>query len=378
MRIAFFTDTFHPQINGVTNTLNKLDSYLDKKQIEHAFFAPSYKESNIYEKAHRFKSISFPLYPECRLSLPFYPSLSKMADKFKPDIVHLVTPLGIGVSGLRYANEKGIPKVASYHTNFDSYLKYYRLENFENLLWNYMKWFCNSNSLNFCPSNDTMGVLKSKGINNLRLWSRGVDTDIYNPCFKDMNLRRKLGLYGKIAFLYVGRIAVEKDLDTLTGCIKRISRCYKERCAFVIAGDGPYTPQIRDALGDNAVFTGYLKRKELSSLYASCDAFVFPSGNETFGNVILEAMASGLPVIAANSGGVKDSIVEGYNGIYFRHRDMDDLERAIKYFIENKNIICELGKNARQSALDKSWDNVFDGLLADYHDVLRIAEKIPA
>ncbi len=144
MRIAYFTDTYLPQVNGVTNTLEKLESYLSNNNIKYMFFAPEYpgKTVTLHERAvKRFKSIPFPLYPECRLSMPVYSNLCRCVDRFGPDVIHLVTPLGIGLAGLKYARERGVPAVSSFHTNFDMYLKYYNLEYFNDTLWNYFKWF---------------------------------------------------------------------------------------------------------------------------------------------------------------------------------------------------------------------------------------------
>ncbi|OGO80582.1 MAG: glycosyl transferase family 1, partial [Clostridiales bacterium GWC2_40_7] len=262
----------------------------------------------------RFKSVSFPLYPECRLSLPVYTGLCRYADCFRPDIVHLVTPLGIGLAGLKYARERGIPVVSSFHTNFDMYLKYYNLEYFHDSLWNYFKWFHRLSAINFCPSVDTLKTLESKGIENLKIWSRGIDTDRFNPICRDEILRQKLGAGERKIFLYVGRLAIEKDLDILMLSIDKINNIYPGKAQFVLTGDGPHAGSLKDAAPENVVFPGYLRGKELAAMYASCDAFVFPSSTETFGNVILEAMASGLPVITVDSGGVKDSMLHNYNG----------------------------------------------------------------
>ncbi len=369
MRIAYFTDTYLPQVNGVTNTLEKLGSYLSNNNIEHMFFAPEYPEKTVTlreRSVKRFKSLSFPIYPECRLSLPVYAGLCRYADGFKPDIVHLVTPLGIGLAGLKYARERGIPVVSSFHTNFDMYLKYYNLEHFHQLLWNYFKWFHGFSAFNLCPSEDTLKTLESKCIEHLKIWSRGIDTDKFNPHQRDELLRKELGAGERKIFLYVGRLAVEKDLDILLQSIKKINGIYPGKAQFVLTGDGPYAGSLKNTAPENVVFPGYLKGKELAAMYASCDAFVFPSSTETFGNVVLEAMASGLPVITVDSGGVKDSMLHRYNGLLCRPRDVDSFTLAIEALLTDEKLLETMGKNARAYALTKSWASVFDRLISDY------------
>lgn len=378
MRIAYFTDTFYPQINGVTNTLNRLETYLKNNAIQHMFFAPGYSEelkSRNRKNVRRFKSVSFPFYPECRLSIPLYKNISRLADKFKPDLIHLVTPLGIGLAGLRYARERGLPVVMSYHTNFDAYLKYYNLEFMESTIWNFFRWFHSFSNINFCPSKNTLETLKSNGIGNLKLWSRGIDTVAFSPEQRDTGLRQTLNSAGRTMFLYVGRLAAEKDLDILVESIKSINSSYPGRAQFIIAGDGPYGEQMKKATIKNMIFTGYLKGRELSALYSSCDVFVFPSSTETFGNVVLEAMASGLPVITADSGGVKDSVVDGFNGLLCKPRSVESFSGAMSKFIGNNSLIADMGFNARQYTLTKSWDKIFGQLMTDYECALEEAYK---
>lgn len=383
MRILYFTDTYFPQINGVTNTLDRLVKYLDSTEHKYLFFAPYYENSpgNVKERCtRRFKSISFPAYPECRISIPFYSKLCRIADKFKPDIIHLMTPMGLGFTGVRYAQERGIPLVSSFTTNFNTYLKYYKLDFLDSLIWNYFKWFHGSCGINFCPSWETLRMLETKEIQNLKIMSRGIDTGAFNPVHRNAEIRRNLKINEKIAFLYVGRIAREKDLDILMESIRQINSRYPDMAEFILAGDGPYISQLKKAAPENVIFTGYLKGEALSDLYASCDVFVFPSSTETFGNVVLEAMASGLPVLAVNSGGVKESVIDGYNGFLCEPRNADSFMQLISGFIQNKELIGHMGENARQYTLTRSWSNIFNQMLNDYQILVEQStsnKKIP-
>ncbi len=373
MRIAYFTDTYLPQINGQTNTLRELDDYLLKKNISHVFFAPKYPDAASYlseNNVRRFNSISLPFYRECRISIPLYRYLCKKVDAFSPDIIHLATPLGIGLKGLKYARERKIPIVSSFHTNFDVYLKYYKLQYLEDMVWKFFKWFHNFCEINFCPSMHTLETLDKNGIKHLKIWSRGIDTKKFSPRHRDPMIRRQLNAGSKVLFLYVGRLAPEKDLDILIESINKINVLYPCEAHFVIVGDGPYAQKMREVLPENVTFTGYLKGLELSKIYASCDVFVFPSSTETFGNVVLEAMASGLPAVSVEAGGVKESIIHAYNGLLCQPRSTDSFTHAISLFLNNRNLIYELGINARKYSMTKSWNLIFGQLVSDYNAIL--------
>lgn len=383
MRIAIFTDTYLPQVNGVTHTLSKLQAYLIEEGHDYKLFAPDYgkeKEHLTAPSVVRFKSILFPPYPECRISLPFYTAITKEVSDFQPDLIHIVTPLGIGLTGLKYGKKHKLPIVASFHTNFDAYLKYYKLDLFEDLLWKFFKKFHDQCLLNFCPSNDTMEALSSKGIKDLRLWTRGIDTSHFSPSnysedFLDTHSYSRRTPYKKnakepIRFLYTGRVSLEKDLDILLQASHRINRKYKTQIEFIIVGDGPYKKQMMALAPDNMTFTGYLKGQELYESYASCDVFAFPSATETLGNVVLEAMASGLPVIAVNSGGVKDNVHPNYNGILARPRDVESFTDAIEELILHPERRQAYKHNALEYVKSRTWDAIFDQLISDYETVI--------
>ncbi len=375
MKIAFFSDTYLPQINGVTNTLSKLEGYLDERGHDYRIYSPKYPDNSFeHKRIHTFKSIPFFLYPECRLSVPLYPGMCNVVDEFEPDIVHLVTPLGIGLMGMRYARERGLPIASSFTTKFDAYLKYYRFEYLEDLVWGFFKWFHNYCDINLCPSRETVNYLRRKGIHNLGVWSRGVDTQTYSPEHRDESLRSKYKADKYRLFLYVGRIAVEKDLDILIESIKRINLAFPQKTRFLIVGDGPYKEEMKNLSPPNVIYTGYLKGKNLAAMYASCDAFVFPSSTETFGNVVLEAMASGLPAITVNAGGVCESVQHGYNGLMSEARDVSSFTKSIAALLQNPDLVTELSYNARTYALERSWESVFDKLIEDFRAI--VAKKL--
>ncbi len=379
MRVAYFTDTFLPEINGVTNTLYQLSNYLCENNIENIFFAPNYESEcipQIKSRVEKFRGIKPSMYPECVLSFPSYRLHKSKIESFAPDIIHITTPLGIGHFGLRYAREYQIPVVMSYHTNFDRYLKFYDLEFLEHMLWGYLKWFYEKADIVLCPSNDTMLDLADRGFNKLGIWSRGIDADKFSPKHKNPKLRATLGNEGELLFLYVGRIAAEKNLDTLLESIELVNMTHSGKAKFIFTGDGPYMETLKSKNIPNIIMTGQKKGRELSEIYASCDAFVFPSGTETFGNVLLEAMASGLPSLCVNSGGVLDFAKDNVNSLICRCRDKTSIAEGIIKLIENEALRKKLAGGGLLTANAKSWNLVFGGLIQNYINVIVGSKKM--
>lgn len=371
MRLALFTDTFLPQTNGVSLTLQHLTTHLNRRGIEHLLFSPkSAPEDSYADPIRPITSIPFFLYPECRLALPNMSSIQSELKAFKPDLLHMATPFNIGLCGLRYARKHNLPHVASYHTHFDRYLEYYRMKGIVPLYWKYMKWFHRSADATFAPSNETIHSLQVQGFERLKLWSRGIDCDLYTPNKRSHQIRERYGITAPLLLLYVGRIAPEKDISVLSTAMQQLPESIQSHVHWLVVGDGPLLPEMRAQAPYNVTFTGYKHGEELAQLYASADLFVFPSSTETFGNVILEAMASGLPVLTVNEGGVKDLVTPGLTGMITPARSPDAFIREICACIEEPLKLAAMGYEGRQMALSRSWENILDGLLHDYEEIL--------
>jgi glycosyltransferase involved in cell wall biosynthesis len=386
MKIAYFTDTFAPELNGVTNTLSRLSSYLEKKNIQYAFFAPGYDRNppgggdSFFEnqRVHRFRGIKTSLSPESRLAFPRYRDILEACDEFKPDLVHVVTELGIGYGGLKYARSRGLPLVMSCHTDYCKYLRFFHLDFFRPLAEKYLAWFYRSAHRVLAPSKNTLEQLFRKGCQNLGLWSRGVDADTFSPRFRSRAWRRHLGIDDKFVFLYVGRLSPEKGLDMLIHAAAEIEGRFPGKAAFVFTGDGPYGEIIRrgsfGALGGGfrrknfpgLILTGFKTGPRLSQIYASCDCFAFPSGTETFGNAPLEAMASGLPVAGVAAGGVTDFLSHRQNALLCAEGDPGAFTENLITLMENKKLRRALAENGRTQARERAWDRIFDDLLRVY------------
>lgn len=372
MKVAIFTDTFLPKVDGVARTVAGIISFLHRQNAPYLVFAPDngpLPADGKHERVYTFPGFDLPVYPECKIALPNYPRISAVLSSFNPDIIHLVTEFSMGLCGLKYAKDYHLPVVASYTTNFPQYLGYYRCGFLEKWAWLYLRWFHNQCALNYCPSQTVQTMLMKKGFRNLTAWGRGIDTSFFSPEKRSSLLRKQLAPGKNLFFLYVGRLAPEKDLDVLFSAWEMVKTRLPE-AQLIITGDGPLSESLRQKAGREIIFTGYLHGEELAAMYASSDVFVFPSTTETFGNVILEAMAAGLPVVAAAAGGVKNLLVNDYNGIACRSRNAHEMASAILKIAGNEELRRKIGWQARQYALKRSWDDVFSALFSSYHDVI--------
>ncbi|MDR1352276.1 MAG: glycosyltransferase family 1 protein [Treponema sp.] len=377
MKIAYFTDTFMPEVNGVTNTLSRLLGYLEKQDIQYAFFAPEYPhkaerpEIPAHKRVHRFKGLATAFSPESSLAFPPAKEITRYCASFKPDLVHVVTELGIGYRGMKYARTRGLPLVMSYHTDYCKYLRYFRLDFLKTPLEKYLAWFYSSAHRILAPSRHTLEELFRKQYRNLEIWSRGIDTASFSPQFRSRDLRRRLGVDGKFVFLYVGRLSPEKGLDMLLRAAAEIESRFPGKTAFVFTGGGPYEDIIRQKRPPNAILTGFKTGRCLSELYASADCFAFPSGTETFGNAPLEALASGLPVAGVSGGGVTEFLFHGRNSLLCACGDYAGFTENLAALMNNASLRRRLAENGEKTARSRSWDFIFAGLLKVYTDLIQ-------
>jgi glycosyltransferase involved in cell wall biosynthesis len=376
MKVAIFTDTYTPEVNGVAKTLERWTLFLEQQGIPCKVFAPEINDQHVdfgKTTVERFYSFPFLLYPEIKLAIPRPFHIKQTLKEFEPTIIHTATPFNLGLYGKRYALKNQIPFVASYHTNFEQYLPYYKIKWIEQVMWKYMDWFHQNCSKIYVPSESTLGSLALREYPNLEVWGRGVDTKLFHP---DADRESVLGTYGidpdTFVLLYVGRIAPEKSMDVLFDIMEGIPAHIRSLCHLMVVGDGPSLPELREKYGnDNSVsFHGFIEGKQLAELYAAADIFVFPSATETFGNVVLEAMASGTPVIGANAGGVKNSISHNETGILCEPGRVDQFVKAIVDLYENIELRYQLSIAGREYSLTQTWDSILHKLLDSYRSVV--------
>ncbi|MEH7352358.1 glycosyltransferase family 1 protein [Neobacillus drentensis] len=376
MRIAIFTDTFYPDINGVARTLKRLTNFLEDQNITFKIFAPdSTSKEYVSSHIHRFKSLSFFLYPECRLAFPNLLEIKSELQSFSPDLIHVATPFNIGLCGVYFSKKLNIPLVASYHTNFDDYLQYYNLPFLSKVHWKYMRWFHRTCKKIFVPSPAAFQLLKQHGFTNLELWPRGVDCQLFHPHYDKAAVKRLYCPQGEFLLTYVGRLAPEKDLDTLIAVAKSMPSDINQKIQWLIIGDGPLREELEAQAPANMIFTGYLSGNRLAEAYAASDLFVFPSPTETFGNVVLESLASGTPVIGAKSGGVQNIIKEGVTGQLCKPGNVEEFSEAILQLLTNDRLREQMGSTGRKYALTQSWEQILQNLVSQYTHVIEDRDR---
>jgi glycosyltransferase involved in cell wall biosynthesis len=368
MRIAIFTETFLPKVDGVTNTTCQLLDHLSARGHASIMFAPRgapprYADTTIVGLA----GFSFPLYPELRLVPPVL-SVTEQLVAFQPDLVLLINPCSLGLVGLRHARAMRLPVVASYQTDIPGYAVRYGLGLLRDPLWAYFRWLHNQADLNLCPSQYTQDQLAAHGFERLCVWGRGVDRQRFHPRHRDPRWRDRLteGHPAAPLILYVGRLAPEKQVDWLRPVLDALPGA-----RLAVVGDGPGRADLEACFaGTSTTFTGYLRGADLAHAYASADVFAFPSANETFGNVVLEAMASGLPVAVPRSGGPVDHVSHEVNGLLADPDDPADFCAQVARLATDPTLRRRLARGARAYAEAQSWNTILDRLLADLQKVI--------
>ena len=375
MRIAFFTETFLPKVDGIVTRLTKTLQHLVAAGDEVLIFCPEgAPDSYLGAKVVGVPAMPLPLYPELKLALP-RPAVSEALEQFRPDLVHVVNPAVLGLGGIWLAKSRNLPLVASYHTHLPKYLEYYGMGMLEPLLWELLKAAHNQASLNLCTSTAMVAELAAKGIQHTALWQRGVDTHLFRPELRNDSMRARLhGPYGDTGhlLLYIGRLSAEKQIERIRPVLEAMPQT---RLALV--GDGPHRQQLERCFeGTPTTFVGYLAGEELASAYACGDAFLFPSSTETLGLVLLEAMAAGCPVVGADRGGIPDIVSDGENGCLYDPDQPHSLTDAVQRLLGEAQTRASLRQAARQEAERWGWAGATEQLRGYYRKVLNQA-KVP-
>ncbi len=375
MRIAFFTETFLPKVDGIVTRLTKTLQHLVAAGDEVLIFCPEgAPDSYLGAKVVGVPAMPLPLYPELKLALP-RPAVSEALEQFRPDLVHVVNPAVLGLGGIWLAKSRNLPLVASYHTHLPKYLEHYGMGMLEPLLWELLKAAHNQASLNLCTSTAMVNELAAKGIQHTALWQRGVDTDLFRPELRNDSMRARLhGPYDDTGhlLLYIGRLSAEKQIERIRPVLEALPHT---RLALV--GDGPHRQQLERCFeGTPTTFVGYLAGEELASAYACGDAFLFPSSTETLGLVLLEAMAAGCPVVGADRGGIPDIVSDGENGCLYDPDQPHSLTAAVKRLLGEAQTRASLRQAARQEAERWGWAGATEQLRGYYRKVLNQA-RVP-
>jgi phosphatidylinositol alpha 1,6-mannosyltransferase len=380
LRVALFTGNYNHIPDGVSRTLNRVVAFLERQHVPALVFGPTIDEPPMAHAGElvTVPSVAAPGRPEYRVSLGLSRAARTRLEAFAPTLVHIATPDILGLRALRWARSHGIPVVATYHTHFASYLGYYRLGWAESTLWRYVRWFYAQCEHVYVPSRSMIDVLREKGVeSDLRLWERGVETDRFHPRHRSMDWRRQHGIGDdEVVVAFVSRLVWEKGLDVYAEVVQQLVATSRAVRALVV-GSGPAGDGLRERLPENAIFTGHAEGEELAQAYASSDVFLFPSETETFGNVTLEAMASGLPAVCADATGSKQLVAHGETGFLAPPRDADAFTEYTARLVDNAGLRATFGAAGRAAAEPYAWDAVLGRLLDYYHDALA-PEPVPA
>ncbi len=373
MRVTIVTETYFPQVNGVSRTLGELVRHLDgcgdTVQLIHPDYGPPHEAD---PRALAVRSIVLPFYKDVHLPLPPFGSAHRAIASFAPDVVHVASEATLGLSVLRYALRRRLNVVSSFHTNFDQYTGHYGVGWARWLIWRYLRWFHNRTRETYVPSEATIGELERLGFERLVLWKRGVDSTLFRPDRPGrLEIRRALGWSPEDTVIsYVSRIAAEKNVGYLADALAIVASRRPE-VRVLMVGDGPMRTVLEGRIGSFARFVGYRKGEDLADHYAASDIFAFASLTETFGNVVLEAMASGLPVVALCAGGVGETVQSGTTGILVEPSDPPGrMADALLSLIDRADERRRTAEAARRYALSQSWDAIMGGLRDRYQGLI--------
>lgn len=371
MRVALFTETFLPKVDGIVTVMCLLLDHLTERGIETVVVAPKmgcerYNETPVIG----VPGVRFPLYPELRIGPPTISTYHQLK-AFNPDVAHFIHPVLIGIPGMLMAKRLGIPTLASFHLDVARLTHHFHIGFMEPLTDLFTRIVFNAADYALAPSRLIQQEMLDLGVKEVGLWRRGVDAEKFNPRFRNADMRDMLsdGHPESTILLYVGRISSEKQIEHLRPALERVPGT-----RLAIVGDGPARADLEKYFaGTPTKFMGYLKGQALSEAYASADIFVFPSALETFGLVVVEAMAAGLPVVASRVGGVRDVVKEGRTGYTFDVGDVDALVEGVRQIAVSRERIAQMGRDARAFAETQTWPAMMDEVIALY-DML-IAEK---
>lgn len=355
MKIAIFAGTLKESQDGVTRVVYKQVEFLKNQGVEFLGITPQTEENSLIDIQEKVSYLPFPLYTAYRLSLPNRKRIKSVIEQFKPDLIYINSPCTLGYAAIKIGKELGIRIIATYHTHFPTYLRYYRLSVFNRVAWSYLRYFYNQCDTVVVPSKSVLNELKANGIKNLFYLPHGVDTNLFHPNKRDEDFRNKICSKDKKILLFVGRIVKEKNFNVLESAMRILAE-RRSDFLLVVAGEGPYLRHYQKRI-PNSLFLGKLDSGNLAKLYATSDIFVFPSVTESFGNVIIEAMASGLPPVVAKSFGASELIDNGHDGLLAEPNDAESLAYNVEFLLENEYERKQIGLEAFVKAQKFSWEN---------------------
>jgi len=369
MKIAYFNANLRVGQDGVTRVIYKMIEGALARQHQVLGITSTLPEKNDQVVPMlKVPSVVLPLQKNYRIALPGYQRFEKELQEFQPDILHINSPCTLGFAAMKYAHHFGVPAVATYHTHFPTYPRYYHLTKFEKLAWKISRSLYNGVNRTFVPTRPILAELKANDIERLEYLPNGVDVGLFGPHRRSDEWRARFGAGEKQIILFVSRLVWEKDLRVLAG-MHHLLRSRRDDFVMVIVGDGHARAELEQMM-PGAHFLGYQSGLTLAESFASSDIFVFPSTTETFGLVTLEAMASRLAPVAAKAGGAEELLEHGKSGFLAEPFSAEDLARKVQWLLDYPRFRQTISEQAYVRAHEYRWEKILGRLFSSYSEVI--------
>lgn len=373
LRIALFSGNYNYVRDGANQALNRLVGYLLQQGAQVRVYSPTVDEPAFPATGDLVSvpSMAIPNRPEYRIPLALSGAVKKDLETFAPNVVHISSPDRVARKAVKWARKRQLPVLASVHTRFETYFRYYNMSFLEPLVEAWLRTLYRKCDALVAPSESMAQVLRQQRMNyDIDIWSRGVDRDIFDPSRRDLQWRQALGIDDDTPVIgFLGRLVMEKGLDVFSDTIDQLKR-RNVRHKVVVVGEGPARGWFETRLPD-AAFVGFQGGADLARAVASMDMLFNPSVTETFGNVTLEAMACGLPVVAAKATGSQSLVDDNRSGRLITPGAIAQFAEALRSYCESPALRAEHGKAGEQRSLDYSWDAINQAVADTYIRLIR-------
>ncbi len=376
--MALFSGNYNYVRDGANQALNRLVAYLLRQGVQVRVYSPTVEEPAFEPTGDLVDvpAIPIPGRSEYRLPIALPARVRRDLKEFAPNVVHVSSPDLVGHRAVSWARRHKVAAVASVHTRFDTYLAYYHLQALEPLARGIMRRFYHRCEMVMAPAESTAAILRAQRMNrDITIWTRGIDRDQFNPERRDMEWRRSVGIADdEMVIAFLGRVVMEKGLDIFTDAVRAFAT-HGFKYHVLVIGEGPARSWFEEQLPE-AIFTGQLTGNELSRALASADVFFNPSITEAFGNVTLEAMACGLPVIAADATGATNLVRTGFTGTLGDGTDPDEFAEALANYARNPEIRRRHGSAGLEVAKTMDWDTINSAVIRAYKHAIVKRERL--
>ncbi len=387
IKVAFFAENLISDFDGCSRTVYQILNRIPKDEFEFMYFCGVKPDQEVNAEVFKFPTVKVPFNSTYEAAIPYFhkAKLWKALDNFEPDVIHFTSPSPMASYAKKYGRERNIPVISIYHTHYMSYVKYYfrklkfAIPFFKKYIERTTLGFYNDLKKVYVPTNEIIDDLvndaKLNG-QNLKLWQRGLDNELFNPNKKDTHYIQSITGNKHPVILFASRFVWEKNLQALIDLYKFYQN-KNEKINFVVAGDGVAGRELKAKMPD-AHFVGMVGHQELAKLYASTDIFFFPSDTETYGNVVVEAIASGTPCVAANGGGPKSYLTHGETAWLCEPDDIETYYNTIQALLADKNAYYKTVQKGLEFTQTLSWDDLVDIYFEDLRQLVRSKNFIQA